>query len=234
MTKEENSSTPLKQVLSLEGRNPFIKSLLIDWENDRVVAQLYEDVQEIRLSEKPSESQAYLKEKLNQFVINSIAQASNQADETLIPYEESFAVSLDKLTNSTGFLAMDLGHLAQMRSEQIYNQLLNHWKPQHSDLTRPNYPIRSYEEFKKLKPEDQRLGLVIYAPAMYTEEPLKGFRTGSIYVIARGMGAIMQKYQETSDLPESQALLADVNQLNAFLQQNGFIGYLGDQLWHCL
>jgi SecD/SecF fusion protein len=227
LVQSEKAQTHLKQTVSLEGRNPFIQALIIDWENDRVIAKFYEDVQNIRLHEKSTETGALLKEKLNQFIINDIAYASSQSDETLAPFEDSFAISLNKLTNSTGVLAFDLGYLAKMRSDQLYQQLINNWTPHHSDLSRSNYPIESYAEFKKLKPEEQSLGLVIYAPAMYSEEPLEGFRSGSIYVIARGMDAIMHKYQANSDLPENKALLADVNQLSSFLQQNGFIGYSG-------
>ena len=57
--------------------------------------------------------------------------------------------------------------------------------------------------------------------------PLTGFRNNSIYVIAKGMDAIVQKYQEAPQAAESQALLQDFNQLNTVLQQMGFIGYSG-------
>ena len=65
------------------------------------------------------------------------------------------------------------------------------------------------------------MALVIYAPAMYPENPLTDFRNNSIYVIAKGMDAIMQKYQEAPEAAESQALAHDFNQLNTVFATNG-------------
>ena len=62
---------------------------------------------------------------------------------------------------------------------------------------------------------------------MYPSNPITGFRNNSIYVIAKGMDAIVQKYKEAPEAPENQALAQDFNQLNTILQQMGFIGYSG-------
>jgi SecD/SecF fusion protein len=216
-----------KQSFSLEGHNPYVKGLIIDWDNDKIMAQFYPDVQEIRESEGTVESKAFVKEKLNQFVINDIARASRIADETLVPDGETFAVNLDKLTNPTSFLAFNLGYLAQIQTKQIEDQLLTQWIPQYTDLVRDVYPIHDYKTYRSLKPEEQKLGLVIYAPAMYSEAPPAGFRTGSIYVIAKGLDPIMQKYKQNPEASGSQAFVQDINQLSTLLQQSGFIGYPG-------
>lgn len=213
------------QTLNLEGRNPFLQALVIDWSNDKISTQFYSDVQTIRLSEGKTEEAAFLKEKINQYAINDIARSGSQADETILPDGDNFAVQLDKLTNTRSLLTFDLGYLANKQGQQIKNQLLSGWLPSHTDLVRETYPIYSYEEFKKLKPEAQKLGLVIYAPAQYKEAPPAGFRTGSIYVIARGLDAINQKIRATPDAPESQAFNSDVSQLALLLRQFGFIGY---------
>lgn len=227
LAKGASETKDNKQSFSLEGHNPFVENLIIDWANDKIVLQFYSDVQAIRQSEGSTESKAILKEKMNQFVINDIARASRIADETLSTDEETFSVSLDKLTNPTGFLSFNLGNLAEIQSKQIEDQLLNEWFPQYTDLVRNVYPIHDYNTYKSLKSEEQRLGLVIYAPAAYKEAPPAGFRTGSIYVIARGMDPIIQKYKQTPDAPENQTLIQDINQLTSLLQQNGFIGYPG-------
>lgn len=213
------------QVLSLEGRNPFIQALTIDWSNDKIATKFYDDVQAIRLKEGNTEAVAFSKEKLNQYAINEIARSGSIADEIIIPDGDNFAIQLDNLSNTRSLLTFNLGYLAEKQSQQINNQLFLGWVPQHTDLVRDAYPIRTYQDFKKMKPEDQKLGLIIYAPAQYQEAPPAGFRTGSIYVIARGLDAILQKYRATPDAPDSKVLVADINQLTSLLRQYGFIDY---------
>lgn len=215
------------QVLSLEGRDPFIQALIIDWGNDRIVTKFYPDVEQIRQSDDKSEASAFLKDKINQYVINDIARASTFSDESISPFDDNFGVALSTLTNSQSLLTFQLGSLAKKESQQIAHQLDATWTPTHPDLARDAYPIRNYEEYLKLSPEDQKLGLVVYAPAMHQTTPPMGFRPGSIYVIARGMDAILQKYRAAPNAPENQSLNEEIKQLNQILQQRGFIAYPG-------
>jgi len=215
------------QVLSLEGRDPFIEALVIDWPNDRIDLRFYADVQQLRNGGNATEAAAYLKEKTNQFIINDIARASRTADESLLPNEETFSLALNSLLDTHSLLALNLGYLAEKRVNQLTEQLSSVWTPKQVDLSRSVFPIHDYASYQKLKPEDQKLGLVIYAPSASNETPLPGFRSGSIYVIARGLDSIMQKYQQTPTAESSQQFIADINQLRNFLQQNGFIGYPG-------
>lgn len=221
------ATTTTPQILSLEGRNPFVENLIIDWENNKIELGLYADVQNIRNNENNTEAAAYLREKLGQLVINDIATASRAADETISPYENTFAVSLNTLIDSKSFLTLKLGTLAAKQASQIENQLNTAWNPQNSDLSRSNYPITDFANFKKLKPEEQKLGLVIYAPAASDDTMPVGFRSGSIYVIARGLENIAQKFQQTPNAEAAQQFQADLSQLTSLLQQNGFIGYPG-------
>lgn len=217
-----------KQTLSLEGRNPFVQALVIDWGDDQISLQLYPDVQEIRLAEGNSESAAFLKDKVNQLLINEIARVSRSTNESIVPDAKgSFAVNLNTLTNTSGILTFDMGYLASKQSQHLLEQLRSTWSPKQTDLARDSYPILSYDEYKALKPEEQKLGLVVYAPAMYSEVPPMGFRTGSIYVIARGMDPILQKYRQTPGDAAGKDLIEEVNKLNAILQQRNFIGYPG-------
>jgi SecD/SecF fusion protein len=217
------------QIVNLEGRNPYIEALVIDWANDKIILRFYDDVQAIRLSEDQTEVAAYQRDKLNQLVINNIAHASQLADETMGPSDDSFAVNLNTLTNSTGFLTLNLGYIAEKEIRHLKNQLINAWVPRSPDLVQEVYPINDYASYQKLKPEEQKLGLVIYAPSMYSETPPEGFRMGSIYVIARGLDSIIQKYQQTPNAENSKTLVADINQLQSLLQQRGFIGYSGSE-----
>jgi len=220
------SNNPV-QVVSLEGRNPFVESLIIDWNSDRLQVKFYDDVQKIREADPKNESLVYLKNKLNQFIINEIALVSRMSDETLLPDGESFGVNLNKVTSPKSFLTFDIGYLASKQIQQIVTQLNQTWVPQHADLVRENYPINSFDAYHKLSPQDQKLGLVIYAPAMYQETPPTGFSMGSLYVIAKGLDTIIQKYQENPKSPDNELLAGNINQLVDLLQKNGFIGYSG-------
>lgn len=224
------AQSPIKdniQLVSLEGKNPFVQALVIDWNNDKIVTQFFDDVQKIRLSEGASEAANIAKERMNQAVINDVARASRQADESILPDADTFAIDLNHLNDTRSFLTFNLGFLASKVSKQLTDQLLTSWVPKTADLVRENYPIRAYDGYKKEKAEDQKLGLVVYAPAMYREAPPAGFRPGSIYVIARGMNSIVEKNRQAGDSTESRALTEDFNKLNELMQANGFIGYAG-------
>ncbi|MCE2982650.1 MAG: protein translocase subunit SecF [Parachlamydia sp.] len=216
------------QYLDLEGYHPFIKGLTVNWNSSNLIVNLYDDVQQIRLSEGKSEKEAYLKDKINQYVINDIASIARQSDETFKPSDDTFVVDMDKLTNSQSYLALNLGVLAQKRAQQVNDQILLTWAPSHTDFLRESYPVRSYEAYRKEGKENKKLGLVVYAPASYDEAAPAGFRNGSIYVIAKGMDDIVKKYKEAPEAEENQTLAKDFNQLNTLLQQMGFIGYPGN------
>jgi SecD/SecF fusion protein len=223
----KGQSDSLTQYVNLEGYHPFIKGLTINWDSSQVQVNFYDDIQQLRSGEGKTEKEAFVKDKTNQFIINDIAYIARLTDETFKPSEDSFVVNLDTLTNGHSYLLFNLGYLAQKRSQQVLDQLLLSWIPTATDLVREAYPIRSFDTYKNAKAEDQKLGLVIYAPAMYSSHPIQGFRNNSIYVIAKGMDAIVQKMKDAPEATENQALIQDFKQLNTVLQQMGFIGYSG-------
>lgn len=215
------------QLVDLQGYNPLIKGMAINWDSSKAALVLYDDIQAIRLNESKLEKDSYLKEKVNQFLIGEIALAASQSDEVFKPSEDTFVINMDTLSNSQSYLTLNINYLAKKQADQILDQLRLSWSPAHGDLIRENYPIRNYTDYKSAKPEEQKLGLVIYAPALYNAYPPTGFRNGSIYVIAKGMDAIIKKYQENPNAPENQSLIEDFKQLSQILQQMGFIGYSG-------
>lgn len=212
------------QTISLEGYNPFVKALVIDWSNEKMLFQFYPDVQKIRLANAKTEEADVLRDKINNLVINDIARAGRLADENLTPDGDTFAINLTELNNPQSFLALNLAAIAEKQSKQLLTQLDQVWMPKHPDLARNVYPINDYASYAKLTPEEQRLGLVVYVPSAQ-KGALPGFRDGSLYVIARGMDSIMQKYRQAPDSPEKQELLGDIDRLSDYLQSNGFVGY---------
>lgn len=229
LTKGESEVDPKEplQVLSLEGRHPFIESLVIDWGNDKILLHFYPQVQDLRQSKGTTEEEDYLREKVNQYVINDIARVSRASDESIAPLGPDFAISITDLTNAQSFLAFDLGFLAEKQSQHVVLHLLSNWLPEHADLNRDVYPVIGYETYQTLSPQEQKLGLVVYAPAMQDKEPPEGFRRTSIYVIARGLDAIIQKYRETPNASGAEYLSQDIERLTTILKEKGFIAYSG-------
>ncbi|MFN0064954.1 MAG: protein translocase subunit SecF [Chlamydiales bacterium] len=213
------------QVLNLGNRNPFISSIEIDWNRDRIEMILHSDVVQLRSKDMQSELSALRAEKLNQLLFNEIAMVARQSDETIAPSLTNFAVTLNTLTNSSSLLVMDLGEIARLQGETLKNMLVYSWQKPEGELGSTNYPIYTFEQYKETNP---KLGLVIYAPAM-EEIRQEGFRSGSLYVIARGMASVRQKYLDLPDSPAKRAYEKELLSLQQLMRANGFIGYAGEQ-----
>ncbi len=214
------------QTLRLGARDPFIASLTVDWNKDLIILNLHPDVATLRNQTTSSEAEAIRTEKLNQFLFNDIASVARQADESINPSLNGFVIALNKLTNSSSLLTLDIGAVAASLSSQLTHLLRDSWQPVDKELSHRDYPIYSWSEFQRLPAQNQKLGLVIYAPAMEATTQ-EGFRSGSIYVIARGLNSIVQKYQELPEGPERAAFEKDFYALVNLMRQNGFIGYSG-------
>jgi len=211
------------QKVDLGGRHPFISSLLIDWSDDIVMIQLYPDVQAILNPQTATEAASIARENVNRMVINNIAMISRLSDESIKPKGDEFVLRLNTLTNSTSFLAMDLGQLAKQESEQITDSLSRAWSPSHKELKRDVFPIRGYSEFLREAATSQKLGLLVYAPAAVDDEPLKGFNPGSLYVILKGYNRLAGKYQDNPDSDPGKQLMSDLTALKQLLMQYGFV-----------
>ena len=221
------SSTSKFQTLSLGNRNPFISELAIDWSSDLITLKLHSDITALKEQEGSGELDARQKDELDQLIINEIARVAQVADETIVPGASEFIVNLNTLTNSQSILALDLGHVAEQYTSDVKGRIVNFWKPKHSDLQANVFPIWDYATYQKLTPEQQKLGLVIYAPALSGEAPLVGFRSDAIYVIAKGINSILQKYQSAPNAEGGQQFIDDFKSLGRLLQNQGFLGYSG-------
>lgn len=215
------------QVVSLEGRNPYIESLVINWNDDLITLKLYNDLAKIREEEGASEVVAFSKERLNQFLINEVARIGRQTDDVIIPDGNDFALAITNLSGAKTFLALNLEALASKQAELTEKLLAQGFSPKNADLKQDVYPIRSYGAYSKESPEDQRFGFVVFAPSMNKGELPEGFKSSSIYVIAKGMDTILQKYQANPGSPESKLAAQDIEQLQKLMQNMKFIGYPG-------
>lgn len=220
------------ETISFAENNPFFKSLLIDWENDQLQLELFDDVLALRQVKSSSESEAFLHERLNQLIINEVARVSRQSDEHIKPSSDGFMVDLNGLTNSQSLLAFDLGNLADVNRSLVLDKIRNNWKPSHRDLNSSVFPIVNVRDYEKLPLHEQSLALVIYAPAADESSAFSetDFRADSIYVIARGIDTVMEKYASNPDSDEARKFTQEFQNLSRLLQRDGFSGYRGSIL----
>ncbi len=216
----------LQQVISLQGTSPFVEALVIDWGNDRILLKFYKDVDELRLRKATSESDAVARDRLNLLLISDIARVSRMADESIVPDNLDFSIALNTLTDTKSFLKLDLATIAKQVEEQVKGQIATLWKPSHQDLSATAYPLREFEEYKSLSLEDKQLGLVLYAPVREAGAPPQGFRKGSVYVIAKGLVGLAERYKDLKG-ESAQNFFSDAQELENIMRKNGFIAYSG-------
>lgn len=217
----------LTQTIDLAGYHPFIAKISIDWLDDQVFLEFYPDVHGLRTGEEKTESDALKRETISRLVFNSIARLSRLSDENILPGGDDFLVQLSTLSGSKSILALNLGEVAKLTATDTLSTLRQGWHPEHKDFSPESFPIREYHDYTKESATTKSLGLVVYAPAAYGEEPPQGFRSNSIYIIARGLDSIIQKWQSLSNSENGKSLVADMKSLQELLQRQGFIGYSG-------
>lgn len=213
------------QFLPVGGRSPLIKTLMIDWNNEEIGLELHQDI--LSYKKELEKSKTYLSDQLDQLIYNEIARISRETGEKLSPSQNHFTIHLNQLTNSSSLLVMDLGAIATAQAHELLHLIRAEWNPSHPDLKRSSFPIYDYKTFEKLPPHQQKIGLVVYAPAAFESEPLTGFRNNSVYIIAKGMQEILNKLSENPDAPQAKAFIQDFSTLRILLQNNGFSGYPG-------
>jgi SecD/SecF fusion protein len=206
------------QPISLSGHNPFIESMTIDWESQRIILNFYPDLKQM----KATEGDAF-----DQFIYNEIASLSRQAGEKIKPYLDKFEIPLSDLEGSRSFLALRLFNIAKAEAENVRNIIAETWAPKHPDLSRKVFPIWDYETYQSLPNEQKKLGLIVFAPSMLNKMPPQGFKMNSVYVVAKGINKIIERFGEETASPAAEQFMEDFNELRSILQKSGFNGYSG-------
>lgn len=226
-SRQQVSPGNTKQVLSLDGKNPFFEKVIIDWQNETITLALYSDV--IALNKKLASiaSQTYLKDQVEQLLFNEVAYVSRLSGEKIAPSQDAFTIALSDVANSKSFLAFRLSSIAGAQSNQVKQALLSKWTPVHPDLKRDVFPVWDYSEYLSLPSDQKKLGLVVYSPVNNGKTPENGFRMNSIYVVAKGIDKILQQYQANPHSEQAEQFFTDFYKLRDILQKNGFVGYSG-------
>jgi SecD/SecF fusion protein len=209
-------------VVELGKRNTFFESLTLDWDQEKMVLVPHADLRAIQENRLGGELAAYRAEKLDQLLVNEVADLGRETDEQVRPEANGFAIALNALTGSKSFTVLDLSKVATQKIGDVERRINTAWNPTSADLSRTNFPLWDYATYSNLSADLQQLGLVVYAPALDKGTPKEGFRTSSIYVIARGLGAIAEKGKGG----DQSALMTDVNTLGDLLKQEGFVSFM--------
>ncbi|MBT3394674.1 MAG: protein translocase subunit SecD [Waddliaceae bacterium] len=221
---DEGSALKSKRYpFALGDNNPFIEKIVVDWDNDSILLYPHDDLFSILDKEAVTEEDEYRKDKVNKLLINEVAAVSRVTDEAISPLYDYFSMSLNAITGSTGFLALDLEALAVNKALRTKDLIMSSWSPQHQDLKSDVFPVWDYETYRTLSPEDQQLGLVVIAPVAYDEDAFPLFKDSSLYVVAKGLETIIEQHQSYSESKESGVLMEDLASLQSLLRGAGFI-----------
>ncbi|MCH9631841.1 MAG: Protein translocase subunit SecD [Chlamydiae bacterium] len=218
--KEAISSS--NDLLVLGDCSPFIQAISVDWESGTFNVRLHSDVEEVRSSLVNTPDIRTKKEKLNQLIINEIARVSQTSNEAISPTESGFQVALDKLDDTQSYLLMDLAYIARQEVNKLKQKIENFWSPESPEFSNGAFPVWDYETYSSLSEDEKRFGLVVYAPVLQAGEPLKGFDNSSIYVVAKGLNPILQKYQQFANLEQAETFKEEFIQLQNIFRQQGY------------
>ncbi|MBM3198471.1 MAG: hypothetical protein FJZ58_04360, partial [Chlamydiae bacterium] len=170
--QEHLASTNQTQTLSLEGRNPFVSSIQLDWRTETMQLVFYSDLVEYKQNLMNTNTKQL--DQAEQFLFNELAFVARKTDEILQPSSTGCQIALSSLTNSQSFLALRLSTIAEAKGQDVQQTLSSSWNPGHADLQSSVFPILPYNEFVRLPSSQKALSLVIYAPVCQAGLPENG------------------------------------------------------------
>ena len=219
LTKESPQNI---SIIDLQDYNPYIQQIQIDWNIDKVFLKLHSDVVE---KGKQDFAQKALYEQL---LINEIARINHLTQENIASFADDYQISLQENAQTQSFLLLNLPMLAQKQISQLQTLIEERWHPKHPELQKEKFPIYDEKTYQKLPQEQKALALVLYAPAAAGKKTLSGYKNSSIYVIAKGLNRILQKYQNNSQTEDAQLFFADFQNLQKLLQKNQYFGFVAE------
>ena len=223
-----NTENETSLEILLGQQNPVIKSFSLNIHDLSIQFNLHDDIAKFKQIFETDKSKNFQRDQLEQILYNEIARVSRETQEDIKPYKGSFQILLSSLENSSSFLAFDLKVLAQKQSEHLIELIKEHWNPTHHDLVASNFPIWSWEEYAALPSNEKKLGLLVFSPLISNEGAFQGLKSNSIYVVAKGLSSILNKYEESKKSASYEELSKDLNKLGTLLKGHGFNGFAGN------
>lgn len=207
--------------------SPLIDSIVVDYEADKVYLTLQPKIAELREGFKNAQN-SEKQEKLKQLIYNEIANVSREAGENFTPFRDQFYSPLQSTKGAKSFIRFDLSTIAKPEVERVKEMILNSWNPEYKDLSRENYPIIDWYQYKSLPASQRNLHLVIYAPSLASSQTMPGFKNSSVYVIAKDLGKVLQKIEKGASSESAQKLETDLKHLMTLMRKEGFTTYSGN------
>lgn len=227
LTDQEIADSFKAGSLSLKNYNPYIDSLKVNWEKEQIEIYLQSDVSQLQDSLLNTADMKAKREKIGQLTINEIAKATQLTGDTISPSSFGYKVSLNDLTESSSVLALDLAKVAKEEIQRIQSHIKQYWNPQSPEFKDGSFPIWDFETYSALSAHEKKFGLLLYAPVVDSKTPLPGFHNDGIYVIAKGLTPILQKYQQFANLEQAETFKEEFLDLQNIFRQQGFqISYL--------
>lgn len=221
-------ATPLGvQQIPLASTHPIFKSLVVNFQEKNFSLVLQDEI--LRLKEKweKDEKEKSRYDLLVQLIYNEMATINRETEEAFVPQGNFFSAPFSLLEDARSFLALDLAPMGEALYNTTKKALTNHWHPLSKDLQKETYPFIEWKDYQKLAPSDATLKLVLYSPSLTSGTPLAGFKPNSVYVIAKDLGSIVQKFAMSPNSPHTKAIQEDFQKLNQLLSNYGFVGYPG-------
>ncbi len=213
------------QEIDVRAYDAFVSAVAIDWNDSTLILKLQKEL--LQGSSDGEELHHYLSERLQQYVVKNIARVGQVCDEKLTPQGDEFVIDLNGLTNSQSLLVLNLAKFAEMRVTGIIKHIESSWHPEHSDLQKDVFNLTDAASYEKRAPSEKGLGLVVYAPVAIKDNTHPLLKNRSLYVVAKGLRNILQKYDAYPDSAESKVFLEDFQSLSKLLEQDGFFSYPG-------
>ncbi len=193
------SSLAEKDTLFFGNRNPLFSELTIDWTHRQIILKLHRD---------------FIPGQFQQPLMNEMAKVTRFSNEALTHEQGQYVVKLHHLSDTSGYLVLNLDQLGKQLAEQLETLLKAEWRPQHPDLQ--NLHIVQAAQFEKLAPDQKALSLVVYSPTDGRH---------SLSVATHGIDQILQSYEEFPQSEPAQTFMADFRALSALLGKQGLQGY---------
>lgn len=227
----QKSASTNEQELLIGKNSPFIKELIVDWHNEKILFTLHDDLLSFKKALDASTDKSFEKDELQQLLINEIARISRLSGEKLSLQGNEISIPMHVLPNAQSMLVLNLSEVAKTAAKKTEEIIKNSWMPKNSELSSENFPVVDYETYQNLPQEQKSLCLLVYSPLASSEKtPPFGYRNNSLYIVAKGMDTILKRYQAHPDSEEAKSFIQDFYRLQEILQQNGFVGYSGASL----
>lgn len=212
------------QVIELGSYNPIVKAIHLDWGDQSFFLELHKDIVQKKNGDALSSRE---RDAISQLIYDEIAKISRESSEELKPHHSGYQIALNILPDSTSFLQFNLSEIANAQMHHIKNLIKESWNPETKDLQKGQYPLLAWSDFSTLPKNEQHLSLVLYSPSTAKGETPAGFRTNSIYVIAKDLLKIAKKFESAPNSPQAKQFFKDFQKLEKIMQTNGFLGYAG-------